>query len=409
MKKKKNIFKTFLSSIKKKITKGKNKFTIVEAISFMVITFALGMIIGGVIMYGKGSYLGNMSPTFDDFIATYNDIINNYYQPVDGDKLLEAGIEGMVRYLGDPYSTYINHENTENFNIVLDGSYSGIGAEIQLKDDPEALEIVNVYEDSPAEKAGLSKGDIIIKVDGKDIKGLTAGEVSSMVKGKSGTTVKITILRDNEEKEFTVTRGNIDLKSVATEVIENKGKKIGYIYVSVFAENTDAQFKEAVEKLEKENVDSLIIDLRQNSGGHLKTVTNMISLFTKKGDIIYQLKTKNKIEEFKDETDEHREYKIAVIIDEESASASEVFTAAMKETYGAIVIGQTSFGKGKVQRAYNLSNGAMIKYTFQEWLTPNGNSIDGEGIKPDIEVEYKYNEKDKYDSQVKKAIEEMSK
>ena len=409
MKKKKNIFKTFLSSIKKKITKGKNKFTIVEAISFMVITFALGMIIGGVIMYGKGSYLGNMSPTFDDFIATYNDILNNYYQPVDGDKLLEAGIEGMVRYLGDPYSTYINHENTENFNIVLDGSYSGIGAEIQLKDNPEALEIINVYEDSPAEKAGLSKGDIIIKVDGKDIKGLTAGEVSSMVKGKSGTTVKITILRDNEEKEFTLTRGNVDLKSVATEVIENKGKKIGYIYVSVFAENTDAQFKEAVEKLEKENVDSLIIDLRQNSGGHLKTVTNMISLFTKKGDIIYQLKTKNKIEEFKDETDEHREYKIAVIIDEESASASEVFTAAMKETYGAKVIGQTSFGKGKVQRAYNLSNGAMIKYTFQEWLTPNGNSIDGEGIKPDIEVEYKYNEKDKYDSQVKKAIEEMSK
>ena len=192
---------------------------------------------------------------------------------------------------------------------------------------------------------------------------------------------------------------------VPFEVLTNSG----YIYVSVFAENTDAQFKVAVEKLEKENVDSLIIDLRQNRGGHLKTVTNMISLFTKKGDIIYQLKTKNKIEEFKDEIDEHREYKIVVIIDEESASASEVFTAAMKETYGAIVIGQTSFGKGKVQRAYNLSNGAMIKYTFQEWLTPNGNSIDGEGIKPDIEVEYKYNEKDNYDSQVKKAIEEMSK
>ncbi len=409
MKRKKNVFKTFFANIKKKITKGKNKFTIVESISFMVITFALGMIIGGIIMYGKGSYAGNMSPAFDDFIATYNDILNNYYQPVDGDKLLEAGIEGMVKYLGDPYSTYMNEEDTNDFNIVLDGKYSGIGAEIQVMEDPYRLIIANIYEGSPAEKAGLKKDDIITAVNGESIEGLQASEVSSKVKGTKGTEVELTVKRGDDTFTVKITRDNVDLKSVASEIIENKGKKIGYIYVSVFAENTDSQFKAEVEKLEKEKIDCLIIDLRQNTGGHLKTVTNMISIFMKKGEIVYKLKTKDQIEDFKDETDEHRTYPIAVVIDSGSASASEVFTAALKEKYGAKVIGETSFGKGKVQRAYTLSTGAMIKYTFQEWLTPEGNSIDGEGIKPDIEVEYKYSEKDKYDSQVLRAIEEMSK
>jgi carboxyl-terminal processing protease len=132
-------------------------------------------------------------------------------------------------------------------------------------------------------------------------------------------------------------------------------------------------------------------------------------MFLKKDEIIYKLKTKDNIEEFKDETDEHREYPIAIMIDEGSASASEVFTAALKEKYGAIVIGETSFGKGKVQKAYNLSNGALVKYTFQEWLTPNGNFIDQVGITPDIEVKYEYNPSETYDTQIKKAIEEMSK
>ena len=285
---KNNIF----SRLKKKMLKGKNKFTIVEAISYMVVTFALGMVIGGIIMYGKKSYGGNVSASLDDFISTYNDILNNYYQPVDGDELLAAGIDGMISYLGDPYSSYIDQENTENFNIILDGKYTGIGAEIQLKDDPEALVIINVYEGSPAEKAGLLKDDTIIKVDGEEIKGLTAAQVSSKVKGKQGTKVKITVLRNNEEKEFEITRDYVDLKSVATEIIEKNHKKIGYIYISVFAENTDTQFKEAVEELEKKGIDRLIIDLRQNSGGHLKTVTNMISMFIKKGEVIYQLKTR---------------------------------------------------------------------------------------------------------------------
>ena len=409
MKKKNNVFKSFFSNIKKKILKGKNKFTIVEAISFMTVTFALGMIIGGIIMYGKETYKSNVSSSLDEFIATYNDILENYYQPVDGEKLIGAGIDGMIKYLGDPYSLYLDKDSTEEFNMTLEGKYSGIGAEIKLLEDTGEIQIINIYENSPAAQAGLQKEDIIYKVNGEEIKGLSASEVSEKVKGEAGTEVNITIKRGEEYKDITIKRASIDLTSVTGEIIENNNKKIGYIYVSIFAENTDSQFQKELEKLEKENIDSLIIDLRQNSGGHLKTVTNMISMFLKKDEIIYKLKTKDNIEEFKDETEEHREYPIAIMIDEGSASASEVFTAALKEKYGAIVIGETSFGKGKVQKAYNLSNGALVKYTFQEWLTPNGNFIDQVGISPDIEVKYEYNPSETYDTQIKKAIEEMSK
>ena len=405
MKKRDNIF----TSLKKKIMKGKNKFNIVEAISFMVVTFALGMIVGGIIMYGKGSYKSNVSSSLDDFIATYNDILENYYQPVDADELLSAGIDGMVNYLGDPYSVYMDEDETREFNLVLDGKYSGIGAEIQYQEETGEIKVINVYPNTPAEKAGVKEEDIIVKVNGTEMKGMSATEVSQLVRGSEGTDVVLTIRRDKEEKEVTITRGSVDIPSVTSEIIEKNNKKIGYIYVTIFAENTDAQFKTEVEKLEKENIDSLIIDLRQNTGGHLKTVTNMISMFIKKGEIIYKLKTKDNVEDFKDETEEHRTYPIAVIIDNGSASASEVFTAALKEKYGATVIGETSYGKGKVQRAYNLSNGGMIKYTYQEWLTPDGNYIDKDGIKPNIEVKYSKTDKDKYDSQIQKAIDEMSK
>ena len=405
MKRKNNFF----SNIKKKILKGKNKFTIVEAISFMVVTFALGMIVGGIIMYGKETYKGSTSSSLDDFISTYNDILNNYYQPVDAEKLLEAGINGMVNYLGDPYSIYMDKEDSEEFNMVLDGKYSGIGAEIQQLVETGEIKILEVYKDSPADKAGLKKDDIIFKVNGEEIKGLSAADVSSKVKGEQGTKVDLTIKRGEETIDVTLTRGSVDIPSVTSEIIEKNNKKIGYIYVSVFAENTDSQFKEEVEKLEKDHIDSLIIDLRQNSGGHLKTVTNMISMFIKKDEVIYKLKTKDNVEEFKDQTDEHRTYPIAIVIDNGSASASEVFTAALKEKYGATIVGVKSFGKGKVQKAYNLSNGAMIKYTYQEWLTPDGNYIDEQGIEPNIKVEYSYKNGDKYDSQVLKAIEEMSK
>ena len=183
-----------------------------------------------------------------------------------------------------------------------------------------------------------------------------------------------------EEKTFTITRAVVDNISVYSEVINSNNKKIGYIYISIFASNTAKQFKEKLEKLEKEKIDSLIIDVRGNTGGYLTTVTDIISMFTKKGDIIYKLKTKDKIEDVTDKTTEYRDYPVVVLADGGSASASEVLAGAFSETYNAKVIGDKTYGKGKVQKVFTLSSGALLKYTYQEWLTPKGNYIGDENV-----------------------------
>lgn len=404
--KKKNIFQEKIEKIKKfcnkKIIKNQKKFSLKETIVFMLITFSFGLVSGGIIMYGKGMF-GSNSLLYE-FASTYNELVDSYFEDVEEDKLLESGISGMMRYLGDPYSTFMSKESASAFNESVEGVYYGIGTEVKYDEKFEHVYIGQVFEGSPASKVGLMEGDELIKVEGEEIKGKSLSQIASLVKGKEGTFVNITVIRDKEEKEFKIERGPVDSISVASKVIERDDNQIGYVAISVFANNTYEQLKNELEKLEKEGIDSLIIDVRGNSGGYLTSVTDIISLFTKKGDIIYKLKTKDKIEVIKDDTKESRDYRIVMLVDQHTASASEVLTGALKETYGAKVVGVKTFGKGKVQKVSTLSNGAMIKYTHQEWLTPNGDYIDGKGIEPDEMVIYTYDEKIP-DSQLEKAIE----
>ena len=404
--KNKNIFKKIANFYDKKIKKSKLKYNILELIIIIVIVFGLGLIIGGIVMHSRGSFKGS-EMSLNEFISTYNEIVENYYQDVDKDKLLESGISGMLRYLGDPYSTYMDKDSATEFNEDVDGTYQGIGAEIKYNSDN--LPIINrVFENSPAEKAGLKANDIILKVNDEDVTKLSLSALADKVKGDKETDVKITIKRDGEEKEYTLTRAIVDGLSVTSEVIEKNNKKIGYIYISIFASNTTGQFKKELEDLEKKGIDSLIIDVRGNHGGYLTTVTDIISLFIKKDAPIYQLKTKENVEIIYDKTDESRDYPIVVLTDGISASASELLAGALSETYGATIVGTKTYGKGKVQRVSTLSSGAMFKYTYQEWLTPNGNYIDQKGIEPDVEIKYEYNEKG-IDNQKDKAIEVISK
>ena len=404
--KKKNIFKRCIERIKKvwdkHILKNRKKFSMKETVVFMLITFSFGLVLGGIIMYGNGMFGSNSS--LYEFASTYNEIVNSYYEDIDQDQLLESGIKGMMGYLGDPYSTFMSKKAAEAFNESVEGKYYGIGAEIKYDEKGEHIYIGQVFEGSPAYKAGLMEDDELIKVNGAGIKGQTLSQIASLVKGETGTFVNITVIRDNKTIDFKVERGPVDSISVSGKVIDRDDYRIGYIGISIFANNTFEQFKKKLEELEQEGIDSLIIDVRGNSGGYLTSVTDIISLFTKKGDVIYQLKTKEKIEIIKDDTKESRCYPIVMLVDQYSASASEVLTGALKETYGATVVGIKTYGKGKVQKVSTLSNGAMIKYTHQEWLTPNGNYIDGQGIKPDEVVEYKTDEKIK-DSQLEKSIE----
>lgn len=402
-KKKDNILNKIKRFYHKKIKRNRLKFNLMETIIFMLITFAFGLVVGGVVMYGKGYFGHHTTTAMNEFISTYNDIVNSYYEEVDEDKLLESGINGMLHYLGDPYTVFMSSDTAEEFNDSVEGIYHGIGAQIKYDEKSEYVVIEEVFEASPAEKAGLKKDDMIIKVNDIDAKKMSVSKVAELVKGKDGTSVSITIRRGEEEKVIKVERDTVDNISVASKIIDKDDKKVGYIAISLFASNTYKQFKDELEKIEKEGIDSLIIDVRGNSGGYLTTVTDIISLFVEKGKPIYQLKTKDKLEVIYDKTDTKRNYRIAVLVNSGSASASEVLTGALKETYGAKIVGINTYGKGKVQKLYTLSNGSIVKYTYQEWLTPKGNYIDSVGIKPDYEEYLKV--KEEKDNQLEKALE----
>lgn len=344
---------------------------------------------------------------FDSLYETYDTIMSEYYKDVDSDKLIEGAINGMLESLDDEHTMYFDKKSKEEFDSELSGNYYGIGAQIQLTSD-ETIKITKVFDDSPAKKAGLKEEDVFVSVDGTSVKGKSATEVANMLKSDSVKTSTIVVKRNEKELTFKVTKENITLFSVSSEMLDNNGKNVGYLSVSIFGQKTYSQFKDALTKLEKQDMDSLIIDLRGNTGGYLSTVTNMLEEFIDKGNVIYQIQSSSGVKQYKTVKASEKKYKIVVLIDGGSASASEIMSAAMKEVYGATLVGQTTYGKGTVQTTKNLSNGSMIKYTIEKWLTPSGKNIDKEGIKPDYEVElgdsYKNNPTKENDAQLQKAL-----
>lgn len=344
---------------------------------------------------------------FDSLYETYDTIMSEYYKDVDSDKLIEGAINGMLESLDDEHTMYFDKKSKEEFDSELSGNYYGIGAQIQLTSD-ETIKITKVFDDSPAKKAGLKEEDVFVSVDGTSVKGKSATEVANMLKSDSVKTSTIVVKRNDKELTFKVTKENITLFSVSSEMLDNNGKNVGYLSVSIFGQKTYSQFKDALTKLEKQDMDSLIIDLRGNTGGYLSTVTNMLEEFIDKGNVIYQIQSSSGVKQYKTVKTSDKKYKIVVLIDGGSASASEIMSAAMKEVYGATLVGQTTYGKGTVQTTKDLSNGSMIKYTIEKWLTPSGKNIDKEGIKPDYEVElgdsYKNNPTKENDAQLQKAL-----
>ena len=406
MEKIKNILSNTKQKLKKtfKFVSKNNKYNFMEVVALMIIASIFGMLLGGVLMYKKGSLNTGIKKELNEFLNTYTEVLNEYYEEIPAQELLEAGVKGMISYLGDPYSVYMDKDTTMAFNEKVSGEYVGIGTEIIMYADGK-VEFKDVYEDGPAYDAGIRNGDILVKVDGTKIENMKLTEISKLVKGKVGTKVKITVLRNEEEKTFEVKRKSIDIQSVTSNIIEYNNKKVGVITISLFAANSANQFKTELEKIEHDGIDSLVIDVRSNSGGYLTIVTDILSLFVKKGEVIYQLKTKDEIEKIYDKTDEKRDYKVAVLVNGGSASASEVLASCMKETYKAYVVGTTTYGKSKVQKTQDLSNGTSIKFTFQEWLTPSGNSLGGKGMEPDHVASFVASDtENEYDSQLKTAL-----
>lgn len=397
-----------LNKLIKKIKKNKLKFNLSEVIIIVVISIMLGALIGGTITYNKENVTITRIPNeLKEFVDTYNNIYDSYYKKLDKNKLIDSAIEGMINSLDDPYSIYMNESDTQEFNEQVDGKYVGIGASITKKDD--IVEIYSMFSNSPAKKAGLKVEDQIISVDGKNIKNKSITEITKLVKGKINTTITLKILRNNKKIEFKIKRDDVDLSSVSSKIIEKDSKKIGYISISIFASNTYKQFKKELEKLESKKIDSLIIDVRSNPGGHLEQVTKILELFLGKNKVLYQIKAQNNIRKIYSSTKENRNYYITVLINKNSASASEILAAAIKESYNGKIVGVNSYGKGTVQKAYELTDGTSLKYTTQKWLTPKGNWINKKGVTPDENIElsdeYKNNPTDENDNQLQKAIE----
>lgn len=365
------------------------EFSLLEVIIIVLITGIVVSITSGLIVYNNYDKINVKEQTITDsdykeFVENYNLILNNYVEEIDGKSLLDAAIAGMYAALGDGYSAYLTESDTLDLEEQLNGEYTGIGVEIRtdvLEDGSYQTVINKIFKDTPAERAGLRVGDILLKVD--DVQVESAQHVADTIKRGNKDTYNITYKRDGVEATIPLTREKVFINSVETETFDN----IGYIKLDTFSSTTKDQIVKALDSFDKK-VNSLIIDVRNNTGGYLSAAEEVADLFVEKGKNIYQLKDRSgNISEYKAEHGVHRKFnKIAVLINNGSASASEILALALKESAGAKLVGTTSFGKGTVQDTKQLSSGAMVKVTTSYWLSPKGNSINNVGIKPDKEV-----------------------
>lgn len=400
--------------IREIIVEHKSGFNTIEVLVLVLVAIAFGFVVGTGVSFFKQEYKGEkISNSLQELIAVYNNIMDSYYEDIDEQDLVDAAIDGMLNSLDDPYSTYMDEDNAETFNETVDGSYDGIGITITQNENKDIL-IVSVAEDSPAEKADIQSGDILLKINKKSLSGLSLDKVTEIIKGTKDKTFNLTIKRGEEELTKKVTSETIDLVSVTSKVYPLNNGNAGYISINTFAANTYKQFKKELNRLEKKNINSLIIDVRSNPGGHLSQTRDILELFMKKGSVLYQVQYKKEVRKIKDETKASRTYPVVVLINSSSASASEILAASFNDSYvDATLIGEKTYGKGTVQTAYSLSDGSSLKYTTEKWLTPKGKWIDGKGVSPDKNVlltdEYLLNPTTENDLQLQSALEFLEK
>ncbi|MCI8939270.1 MAG: S41 family peptidase [Dorea sp.] len=337
-------------------------------------------------------------------------LIDSYYTgDKDSTDLREGLYKGYVEGLGDPYSVYYDEEETKAMMESSSGEYSGIGAVMTQDRDNGVITILQVYPDSPAEEAGIRDNDILYKVDGEEVTGIDLTTVVGRIKGDEGTTVELAVIRGDDAKEVTVTatRRKIEAITVAHEMKEGG---IGYIRVTEFDSVTTEQYRSALEDLENQEMNGLVVDLRSNPGGNLDVVVDILDLMLPEGTVV-SMEEKSGEETVYSSDEEHQFRKpLAVLMNGNSASASEIYAGAIQDYDAGEIVGTQSYGKGVVQQIFDLKDGTSVKLTIAEYFPPSGRSIDGKGITPDVEVEYEPDEENpEYDNQLEKAIEVVEK
>ena len=332
------------------------------------------------------------------FVTAYRFIELKYVNQTDDINLIDGAIDGMVKSLGDPHSNYLSPKMYQSLKEQTQGSFAGIGVVMGM-DNNKNINIVAVMEDSPGQKAGLAEGDQIIAVDGTPVTEMAFDEVAAHVRGEPGTDVVLTIMRDGTQQDYTITRDNIKLKTVGHEMLDNN---IGYIQIVSFSEDTAQEFMDAYTDLQNQGMQGLVLDLRNNPGGLLGACVDIAKNLVPKGDIVSIVDKDGNKEVYSSDL-EQVQYPVAVLINKNSASASEILSGAIQDTKSGVIIGETSYGKGSVQTILPMMDDDAVKLTIAKYYTPSGRSIDGVGITPDIEV--KLDEGSTVDTQLDKAKE----
>ncbi|MGC8765693.1 MAG: S41 family peptidase [Brevinematia bacterium] len=386
----------------------------------LLITFFAGILIGIALIEANKTFLAKnflYSQTAESSETLTNLTDDNYYKyyPVfseaykiikrefiDGTKttakrLFYGAVKGMLESLEDPYTTFMDPTTSKEFTMEMSGSFGGLGIQIDIRNG--WLTVISPMEDTPAWKAGIKPGDKIIEIEGVSTKGITPREAVEKLRGKPGTKVTITIEREGISTPFSVTmiREEIKLKTVKSDFIKTKDKTYGYVKLLEFTQPTAEDFKSQLSSLLNRKIDGLIVDLRNNPGGLITSVANIVDYFQDEGLIVYTkgrtLENNTEFYASKDTTIVPMDLPVVILVNQGSASASEIFTGALKDTGRAVVVGKTTFGKGSVQKTYVFpTDGSLIKYTVAKYYTPSGKCIDKEGIKPDIEEEMWYDQ-----------------
>ncbi|MBO0586365.1 S41 family peptidase [Sporosarcina sp. E16_8] len=367
--------------------------------SFVMLVFGLVLATAGITFFvlttGDDKVVEVVSPQkqslknrkeFEKLYNAYDEMKGNYFEDIDETAVIDGAINGMIDALGDPYSDYLNLKEARQLNESISSSFEGIGAEIQEKNG--YINVVSPIKNSPAERAGILPNDTIIAVDGESIQGMSSSEAVLLIRGEKGTTVTLSIKRGEaaEPVDIKIKRDVIPIETVYAEMLEDG---IAHIHLTSFSEGTYDELLVALDEMEAKGMKGLVVDVRQNPGGRLDIAIKISDLFLENGKNIFQYKEKGLQPEITKASGKRKiGVPVTLVMDDGSASASEILAAALKESANVPLIGVKTFGKGTVQSPKNLPDGSNLKLTTAKWLTPNGNWIHKEGIKPDIEVPY---------------------
>ncbi|MFN3692244.1 MAG: S41 family peptidase [Fervidobacterium sp.] len=356
-------------------------------VSYLFVAFVV--IFSSIILSGATDkqLLNYISPLYE----TLYRINENYYEinKVNFDKLIDSAVDGMVKGLGDDFSYYYPPSQMKEQQIEMEGQYGGLGIEVTYDSENRAVKIISPMYGTPAWRAGLQSGDLIIAIDDQPVSEMEYMEAINKMRGKPGTEVKLTIKRDKEIIEIKIVREIIQIIPVKSGVVNYENKKIGYILITKFNEPVPSELEKALKKLYDQKINGLILDLRNNPGGLLDVAIKVSNYFLEPGKIIVSVKDRNgKItDRYVSQGNNYPKVPMTVLVNNGSASASEIFAAALKENNRAILIGQKTFGKGSVQRGFTLSNGGTVFLTIAHYLTPSGKDIHKLGIEPNITVQ----------------------